>query len=128
MERVLQSAGHTVIANKATVRACALKFDVSKSTVHKDLTERLDKIDADLRKKVKAVLDVNLNERHIRAELLPRKNTNRKTRNEKGGVRQSGSPLLLSAINFSSALSHRLYLSGCMTAAVILSFAKGMSS
>lgn len=91
VERVLQSAAY-VIANKATVRACALKFDVSKSTVHKDLTERLDKIDADLRKKVKAVLDVNLNERHIRAELLPRKNTNRKTRNEKGGVRQSGSP------------------------------------
>ena len=65
VERGLQSAAY-VIANKATVRACALKFDVSKSTVHKDLTERLDKIDADLRKKVKAVLDVNLNERHIR--------------------------------------------------------------
>ena len=38
---------------------------------------------------------------------------------KKGGVRQSGSPLLLSAINFSSALSHRLYLSGCMTAAAV---------
>ena len=38
VERVLQSAAY-VIANKATVRACALKFDVSKSTVHKDLTE-----------------------------------------------------------------------------------------
>ena len=45
VERVLQSAAY-VIANKATVRTCTLKFDVSKSTVHKYLTERLDKIDA----------------------------------------------------------------------------------
>lgn len=65
VERVLQSAAY-VIANNATVRACAVRFDVSKSTVHKDLTERLERINFDLRKKVKAVLDVNLNERHIR--------------------------------------------------------------
>ena len=55
-----------LIERRTTIRDAAKHFSVSKSTVHKDLTERLDKIDADLRKKVKAVLDVNLNERHIR--------------------------------------------------------------
>lgn len=50
VERVLQSAAY-VIANNATVRACAVRFDVSKSTVHKDLTERLERIDSDLRKR-----------------------------------------------------------------------------
>lgn len=72
VERVLQSAIY-VIENKSTVRACAAKFNVSKSTVHKDLTERLGRIDAELRKKVKSVLDFNLTERHIRGGTATRK-------------------------------------------------------
>ena len=65
VERVLQSAAY-VIANKATVRACALKFDVSKSTVHKDLSERLERIDRTLYAQVKEILEQNKAERHIR--------------------------------------------------------------
>ena len=64
-ERAVEVANFIINSN-STVRETAKKFGISKSTVHKDITERLDKIDADLRKKVKAVLDVNLNERHIR--------------------------------------------------------------
>lgn len=55
-----------VIATKATVRDTAKAFDVSKSTVHKDVTERLKYIDYALYKRVKEILDVNLSERHLR--------------------------------------------------------------
>ncbi len=50
----------------ATVRKTAAVFGVSKSTVHKDVTERLATLDKDLHKKVKRVLQINLEERHIR--------------------------------------------------------------
>lgn len=50
----------------ATVRKAAKVFHFSKSTVHKDVTERLKSIDDTLYKKVKKVLDKNLSERHIR--------------------------------------------------------------
>ena len=46
--------------------ACASHFGISKSTVHKDVTERLKKIDACLYAEVRKVLDKNLSERHIR--------------------------------------------------------------
>ena len=55
-----------IIENRATVRAAAKKFDVSKSTVHKDITERLRQINKALAEQVAAVLDANREERHIR--------------------------------------------------------------
>lgn len=55
-----------IIENKATVRAAAKKFGVSKSTVHKDLTERLRELDQHLYQSVKQVLELNKAERHIR--------------------------------------------------------------
>lgn len=55
-----------LLANNATVRAAAKQFGVSKSTVHKDLTERLEKIDPALYQQVRQLLDRNKAERHIR--------------------------------------------------------------
>jgi len=55
-----------IIENKATVRKAAKEFNISKSTVHKDLTERLTQLNSHLAKKVKKVLDENKADRHIR--------------------------------------------------------------
>ena len=62
-----------IIENKATVRSAAKKFGISKSTVHKDITERLKHIDNTLYKGVKDVLEENKAERHIRGGLATRK-------------------------------------------------------
>lgn len=64
-ERVLEVAQY-IIDNKSTVRATARVFNVSKSTVHKDVSGRLEKIDFSLYKQVRDVLNVNKNERHLR--------------------------------------------------------------
>lgn len=61
--------GEYIIENRATVRGAAKKFGVSKSTVHKDVSERLRKLNPIIYKKVKAVLDVNKAQRHIRGGL-----------------------------------------------------------
>lgn len=58
--------GTYIAENKATVRSCAKQFSVSKSTVHKDITERLEKINHQLYEDVKCVLDQNKKERHLR--------------------------------------------------------------
>ena len=58
--------GEYVAAHRATVRCAAKEFGISKSTVHKDLTERLPKISPQLFKSVKEVLEENKRERHIR--------------------------------------------------------------
>ena len=63
-ERVLELAGY-IIETGSTVRAAAKKFKISKSTVHKDITERLKEINPALASEVKAVLDNNKAERHI---------------------------------------------------------------
>ena len=55
-----------IIENRTTVRAAAAIFGVSKSTVHKDLTERLPHIHPALYRQVRALLDRNKAERHIR--------------------------------------------------------------
>lgn len=55
-----------IVATGCTVRACSAHFCISKSTVHKDVTERLKFFDEDLYEAVRSVLNVNLNERHIR--------------------------------------------------------------
>lgn len=64
-ERVIKEAEY-IIETYATVRACATHFNISKSTVHKDVTERLKTADKELFEKVRGVLDKNLSERHIR--------------------------------------------------------------
>ena len=71
-ERALELAEY-IIENRATVRAAARQFGVSKSTVHKDLSERLENIDLTLYNKVKEVLEFNKSERHIRGGLATRR-------------------------------------------------------
>ena len=58
--------GKYLIENKATVRETAKKFGISKSTVHKDITEKLSKLNYELYEKVEHILNVNKSERHIR--------------------------------------------------------------
>ena len=64
-ERAMNIANY-IIENNATVRQTAKKFGISKSTVHKDVTERLMQINPTLAKEARKVLDVNKQERHIR--------------------------------------------------------------
>ena len=64
-DRVLEEA-EFIAETGATVRATAKIFLSSKSTIHKDVTERLIKIDKELYERVRKVLDKNLLERHIR--------------------------------------------------------------
>lgn len=61
-----------IVENNATVRQTAKKFGISKSTVHKDVTERLPQINPSLAKKARKVLDINKSERHIRGGLATR--------------------------------------------------------
>ena len=61
-----------MIETGATVRAAAKHFGISKSTVHKDVAERLYHVDKRLYKKVKKVLEKNLSERHIRGGVATR--------------------------------------------------------
>ena len=63
------SLAHYIIDSKDTVRGAAKKFGVSKSTVHKDVSERLQKISPYLAAEVRSVLDENKAERHIRGGL-----------------------------------------------------------
>lgn len=65
--------GNYIIKTKATVRQTAKKFGVSKSTVHKDVTERLLQINPSLAHEARKILDVNKQERHIRGGLATRK-------------------------------------------------------
>ena len=67
-ERAVNVANY-IIEYNATVRQAAKKFGISKSTVHKDVTERLLLINSALAHKTRAVLDVNKSERHIRGGL-----------------------------------------------------------
>lgn len=71
-ERACQLALY-IIENKATVRSAAQRFGISKSTVHKDLSERLPAFNQSLYEQVKGVLEENKAERHIRGGLATRK-------------------------------------------------------
>ena len=71
-ERAIELA-HYVIENKSTVREAAKKFYISKSTVHKDIAERLAFLDRDLYLEVKQVLEENKAERHLRGGMATRK-------------------------------------------------------
>ena len=68
-ERAMAVAGY-IIEHSATVRQAAKQFGISKSTVHKDITERLEQINPGLAREARKVLDVNKSERHI-GEVLP---------------------------------------------------------
>ncbi|MCL1944510.1 MAG: sporulation transcriptional regulator SpoIIID [Firmicutes bacterium] len=57
---------HYICQHNTTVRETAIVFDISKSTVHKDISQRLKHIDLELYKKVKKIIDKNLAERHLR--------------------------------------------------------------
>ena len=70
-ERAIEIADY-LIETQSTVRAAAQKFGVSKSTVHKDITERLPMIRASLAGQAREVLDRNKNERHIRGGMATR--------------------------------------------------------
>lgn len=71
-ERAIALAQY-IVEEKATVRAAAVRFGVSKSTVHKDLSERLSAFHPILYAQVKAVLEENKAQRHIRGGMATRK-------------------------------------------------------
>lgn len=71
-KRVMEISTY-ILESTATVRQAASVFGVSKSTVHKDLTERLPLINKELANEVKRVLDLNKSERHIRGGEATRK-------------------------------------------------------
>ena len=64
-ERAVEIA-YYIIDHRATVRQAAKQFGISKSTVHKDMSERLPEINQSLASQVRRVLDINKSERHIR--------------------------------------------------------------
>ncbi len=71
-ERAIELAQY-IIENRTTVRGAAQKFGISKSTVHKDLSERLPVINRGLYQQVKEILNENKAERHIRGGIATRK-------------------------------------------------------
>lgn len=70
-DRVIEIAQY-IVDNNATVRSTAKVFNVSKSTVHKDVHERLLKINGDMYRKCNGVLEKNKAERHIRGGMATR--------------------------------------------------------
>ena len=70
-ERAME-IGEYIIDKKATVRQTAKRFGVSKSTVHKDVTERLLQINPSLASEARKILDLNKSERNIRGGLATR--------------------------------------------------------
>lgn len=73
MEERCEVLAAYILENKATVRAAAKKFGISKSTVHKDLSERLPMFNRSLYLQVKEVLEENKAQRHIRGGIATRK-------------------------------------------------------
>ena len=73
MEERAQELALYIIENKTTVRSAASRFGISKSTVHKDLSERLPVINRALYRQVKEILNENKAERHIRGGIATRK-------------------------------------------------------
>ena len=62
-----------LVKNRSTVRSVALAFGISKSTVHKDITQTLKKVDIELYEKAKNILEINKKERHLRGGEATRK-------------------------------------------------------
>lgn len=70
-ERAIE-LGEYILENKATVRAAAKKFHISKSTVHKDVSDRLRVVNPQLYSEVRQVLEINKAQRHIRGGIATR--------------------------------------------------------
>ncbi len=66
VEKRAVTLGKFIVETGATVRMCAKNYGISKSTVHKDVSDRLKSLDEDLYLKVKKVLEFNKAQRHIR--------------------------------------------------------------
>lgn len=66
IEERARKCAEYIVETGCTVRACSAHFSISKSTVHKDVSERLKYVDLDLYERVRKVLNINLSERHIR--------------------------------------------------------------
>lgn len=77
-ERAIKCAEY-IIETGCTVRKCSAHFCVSKSTVHKDVTERLKYIRPELYEEVRKILNINLSERHIRGGIATREKYSGKT-------------------------------------------------
>ena len=73
MEERAQRLAQYIIENRTTVRAAAQKFGISKSTVHKDISERLPQFDRALYLQVKDILEINKAQRHIRGGIATRR-------------------------------------------------------
>ena len=76
-DRIIKCAEY-IVETECTVRACSAHFNVSKSTVHKDVSERLKFVDRELYEQVRDVLNKNLNERHIRGGMATKEKYNHK--------------------------------------------------
>ena len=73
MEERAERLAQYIIENRTTVRAAAQKFGISKSTVHKDISERLPQFNRRLYLQVKEILELNKAQRHIRGGIATRK-------------------------------------------------------
>ena len=71
-ERATQ-LGEYILEHRATVRAAAKKFHISKSTVHKDVSDRLQTVNPQLYSEVRQILDINKAQRHIRGGIATRR-------------------------------------------------------
>lgn len=80
--------GQYIIENRATVRSAAKKFGISKSTVHKDVSERLKTENPALYKQVKDILEINKQERHIRGGLATKRKYEEYSRKMKKDMRK----------------------------------------
>ena len=79
-ERCVKLASY-LVENKATVRKVASHFGISKSTVHKDITIKLKKVNKKLYEQAKEILDINKQERHIRGGEATKKKYMQKSKN-----------------------------------------------
>lgn len=86
MLRRARSCGEYIAETGCTVRDCAAHFGISKSTVHKDITERLKDVDENLYREVRRVLGVNLAQRHIRGGDATRRKFAAKHDREREGI------------------------------------------
>ena len=87
-ERAIKCAEY-IVETGCTVRACSAHFSISKSTVHKDVSERLKYIDRNLYEQTRKVLNQNLSERHIRGGIATKEKyilENKKHHTEKGAL------------------------------------------
>ncbi|MBQ1437117.1 MAG: sporulation transcriptional regulator SpoIIID [Ruminococcus sp.] len=73
IENRAEKLGEYIIDHNATVRGAAQRFGVSKSTVHKDVSQRLRALNPALYAQVRRVLDANKSERHIRGGMATKK-------------------------------------------------------